>query len=343
MKKNARAFLAKTLGSDFLESLGTSLSKSEVYKQGTRTVTDTDDLFQGLQIVPRTLLNLLVRELSPMQIDEIKEIPIPSRDDTFIRVNKLERDSYSGQVFQRNVKIGDFLNRSLPGLGLVLMTMLELYSMDELEKEPSISEDKQSEINRIIDERLNLHSLVNKVVDGKMQQKDAIQQLLMARLTEEFVKEKTDHEQTRTKLAATGVAALGYVKPGEVKQGDYAHSASLDDVMRLKQKSDEAPKVIILEPKKSRPLSEFIENRKKKLGKKEFSIEMAKSETVDCPDCSQTVFNKSGISACLCYGQDMGRKVFLKKTEDGIKISFPKSWSPENIEMLLEVLRRKNG
>src|SRR5271157_2094248 len=108
MKKNAEAFLLKTLGSDFLESLGASLSKSEIFKPGTRTVTNTDDLFQGLQIVPRTLLNLLVRELSPMQIDDIKEIHIPGQEDTFVRVSKLERDSYSGQVFQRNVKINDF-------------------------------------------------------------------------------------------------------------------------------------------------------------------------------------------------------------------------------------------
>ena len=190
MKKNAEAFLSKTLGSDFLESLGETLSKSEVFKIGTKTVTDTNDLFQGLTIVPRTLLNLLVRELSPMQIDDIKEIHIPGLEDTFVRVSKLERDSYSGQIFQKNVKINDFMHRSLPGLGLVLMTVLELYNFEDLDKEQSVSTDKHVEINRIIDERLNLHSLVNKVVDGKMQQKDAIQQLLMARLTEEFKKEK---------------------------------------------------------------------------------------------------------------------------------------------------------
>src|ERR1700678_3028539 len=147
MKKNAEALILKTLGSDFFESLSDSLSKSEVFKPGSKTVTDTNDLFQGLQIVPRTLLNLLVRELSPMQIDEIKEIVIPGKEDTFIRVNKLERDSYSGQVLQRNVKIGDFLNRSLPGIGLVLMTLLELYNFEDLEKESSISQDKHSEIN----------------------------------------------------------------------------------------------------------------------------------------------------------------------------------------------------
>ena len=286
-----------------MESLGSTLSKSEIFKPGTRSITDTNDMFQGLQIVPRALLSLLVRELSPMQIGETKEIEIPGQEKTIVSTTKNERDQFSGQVFQNNVKINDFINRSIPGLGLVLMSVLQLYSMDELEKEPSVSQDKQSEINRIIDERLNLHSLVNKVVDGKMQQKDAIQQLLMARLTEEFRKEKVVAPKEEPKPAA----------------------------------------VIILQPKKSRPLSDFVENRKKKLGKKEFNIEMAKSEMVDCPDCGQNIFNGSGISSCLCYGNDMGRKVFIKKTEDGIKVSFPKSWSAENIEMLLEVLRRKNA
>jgi hypothetical protein len=107
---------------------------------------------------------------------------------------------------------------------------------------------------------------------------------------------------------------------------------------------EKAPVIIVLKPeKKSLPLASFVENRKKKLTKKEFSIEMAKSEVVNCPDCRQTIFSNSGISSCICFGNDMGKKVYLKKTEDGIKISFPKSWNPENIEMLLEVLRSKNN
>lgn len=302
MKKNAVAFLSKALGGDFLESLGSSLSKSEVFKIGTKTVTDTEDLFQGLTIVPRTLLNLLVRELSPMQIDDIKEIHIPGLEDTFIRVSKLERDSYSGQVFQKNVKINDFMHRSLPGLGLVLMTVLELYNFEDLDKEQSISADKHSEINRIIDERLNLHSLVNKVVDGKMQQKDAVQQLLMARLTEEFAKEKA------------------IAKP----------------------KEEPKPVVIVLQPKK-RPLSDFVENRKKKLGKKEHFIQMQKSEQVSCPDCGNIIFSEGAYSGCICFGSD-DKKLYIKKSEDGIKVRFGKSWDKENIEMLLEVLRgNKNG
>jgi len=311
MKKNAEIFLAKTLGDDFLESLGSSLSKSEVFKPGSKTITDTNDLFQGLQIVPRALLSLLCRELAPMQIGDTKEIRIPGKEDTVVSTTKHERDSYSGQVIQNNVKINDFLHRSLPGIGLVLMTVLELYNFEDLEKEPTSTPDKHAEIQRIIDERMNLHSLVNKVVDGKMQQKDAINQLLMDKLSQLY-KEQEQIKQDHKEIMA----------PKEEPK----HTA-----------------VIVLQPKK-RPLSDFVENRKKKLNKKEFSIEMTKSEVVDCPDCGQTVFNNTGISACLCFGNDMGRKVFLKKTEDGIKVSFPKSWSAENIEMLLEVLRgNKNG
>jgi hypothetical protein len=41
-------------------------------------------------------------------------------------------------------------------------------------------------------------------------------------------------ERERVRLAGCGVAALGYVKDDEMKPGDYGHSASLDDVLRLR-------------------------------------------------------------------------------------------------------------
>jgi hypothetical protein len=338
MKKNAKIFLSKTLGDDFLESLGTSLSKSEVYKQGTRTVTDTNDLFQGLQIVPRALLGLLVRELSPMQIGDTKEIKIPGKEDTIIITTKHERDSYSGQVLQNNVKINDFLHRSVPGLGLVLMTMLELYDVDGFEEAPA-SKVNESEINRIIDERLNLHSLINKVVDGKMMQRDAVQQLLMAKLNEEIVKEKKKNKD---------IAEVRAMQEKSTPQSDeyfrgMTNGLEVANTIANEKEPEfvEHSKVIPLVPKKSRPLSEFVENRKKKLNKKEFSIEMKKGESFDCPDCGNLIFNESGFSSCICFG-DVG-KVYLKKSEDGFKVSFSKSWDADNIEMLLEVLRGKKN
>ncbi len=89
--------------------------------------------------------------------------------------------------------------------------------------------------------------------------------------------------------------------------------------------------------KKKRPLESFLEDRKKP---KEFSIHMAKGETFECSDCRQNIFDGNSLTPCICYG-DSG-KIFLKKTENGIKVRFSKNWDIENIEMLLEVLQRKN-
>lgn len=308
MKKNAEYFLKSTLGDDFLESLGDSLSKSEIYKQGTRTITDTNDLFQGLQIVPKALLSLLIRELSPMQIGDTKEIKIPGKEDTIVITTKHERDSFSGQVLQNNVKISDFLHRSIPGLGLVLLSILELYDAEDLGAEISpVNSAKEAEINRIIDERMNLHSLINKVIDGKLMHRDAIQQLLLSKLSqlsEEHKEISKEHEEMS------------------------------------KPKEESKPTVILLAPKK-RPLEEFVENRKKKLSKKEHFIQMEKSETVSCPDCGNSIFSNGLYSGCICFGDN--KKLHIKKSEDGYKISFGKGWDAENIEMLLEILRNKTN
>jgi hypothetical protein len=40
-------------------------------------------------------------------------------------------------------------------------------------------------------------------------------------------------------------------------------------------------------------------------------------------------------------GQDQNRKIWIKKSEDGIQIKFSRGWDPENAEMLLETLRAK--
>jgi len=97
---------------------------------------------------------------------------------------------------------------------------------------------------------------------------------------------------------------------------------------------------MIEEPKKKRPLTEFLEKSKKK---HEYSVVMAKGENADCPDCGKNIFNGKVFSGCVCFGDDMERKVFIKKEKDGIKVRFSKGWDEENIEMLLEVLRKKHG
>jgi hypothetical protein len=257
-------------------------------------------------------MGLLIRELVPMEVGETKEIKIPIEKDTLLRATKHERDSLSGELIQDNKKIAEFLHRSIPGIGLVLLSALELYNLDDLEKPEVVEENTQIKIQSLIDERLALHDLIGQVVDKKVMHKEAIHQLVLAKLTEAI---KLVDEKARMAEAKAEIACIN---------AGQAQKLAQENEVKLK--------------KKPSPVQQFLEKRK---SKKEFSIVMAKSETIQCPDCKASIFDKTGFNCCLCYGSDMGRKVFLKKTENGIKVSFPKSWDPENIEMLLEVLKKK--
>ena len=72
MAFNSEHFLSKTLGKDFFESL----VKVELWKPGTRTTVDHEEIKTALMIVPRTIMALLIRELTPMTIGETKEIKL---------------------------------------------------------------------------------------------------------------------------------------------------------------------------------------------------------------------------------------------------------------------------
>lgn len=376
MSNRGNEFLDKTLGEDFLESL----CKVELWKPGTRTTLDHEEIKTALQIVPRTVMAMLIRELSPMNIGDAKDIPLFISPDAKMRVAKNERDVYSGDIVQDNRKIAEFKYRSLPSVGLVILSTFELYDIDTLHGHQHIEvpEDAESKIQKLIDERLMMHDLINRVVDHKLIQKEAVHQLVLSRLTQELSTEKEEAEKARIQLAATGVAALGYATQEDTKPGDPGHSASFDDVAKLykehaklKQDITDVAKVakqsadyseymrglanglvvadsvankkepdFVEAPKKGSPLKNFLDSKKKK---KEFSVRLSKGEAVHCPDCDKNIFDGKIFSGCVCLGDDMEKKVFIKKTEDGIKVRFSKGWDQENIEMLLEVLRRKNG
>lgn len=310
MAFNADYFLGKTLGKDFFESL----TKFELWKPGTRTTIDHEEIKTALMIVPRTIMALLIRELTPMQLGDTKEIQLPvgSKSQTMVRLTKHERDVYSGEVFEDNKVLVDFKYRSIPGLGLVIMSAFELYDTEKLaeEHEQAPSEDITQKVQHLIDERLALHDLIGQVVDKKIAERDAIKQLLMAKISEALpVKEeepKIDHNE--------------FFKPV-----DLAAPMNKSSV------------------KKESPLKGFLEERKGKTKPVEFPIQMAKNEHVHCPDCKKDIFNGEMFSGCVCLGDDRDKKIYIKKTEDGVKIRFGRGWDHENIEMLLEVLRSKRG
>ncbi len=332
MASNADFFLNKTLGKDFMESL----NKFELWKPGTRSTVDHEEIRTALQIVPRTILSLLIKELSPMTIGETKEVQLMLPGNAMMRVTKHERDVFSGDIEQENKKVVDFKFRSLPGIGLVIMSAFELYDQANLINTPAVEPEAASKIHKLIDERMALYDLVGKVVDKKLMEKEAIEKLLMMKLTEALaVKDK--------KLDK--VAEIAKIQE-ETTPNPNEYHRGMTNGLKVAESivTDQEPK--FLEPKKpkgSKQLKEFFEKREKKLKKNEYNIQMMKGEQVNCPDCGKNIFDGQVFAGCICLGDNMESKLFIKKTEDGVRVRFGKGWDSENIEMLLEVLRRKRG
>jgi len=296
--------LKSILDDEFLESLAKS---ADLYKIGSNTVLDPEEIRIGLKVVPRVVMSMLISELSPMEINSHKDIRLPFGKEAYVTANKNAADDYTGSVYSDNKLVYSFMNRSIPGLGIILLSTFELYDMEELSK-PSPNDDIDRKVQKLIDERMELHSLVGRVVEDKIAQREAIHKMMMMKL----------NEAVQAPIAALPPMPIPQ-KPLEIKAEDVA-------------KKETSKKIL--------PLKKFLDRKKKP---KEYHVEIAKSETRDCDSCGQVIFGASGYSGCLCMGQDQHRKIWLKKSNDGVQLRFSRGWSEDNIELLLETLRGKNG
>jgi hypothetical protein len=301
--------LKSILDDDFLEILAKS---ADLYKIGSNSILDPEEIRIGLKVVPRAVMSMLISELEPMELNSHKEIQLPFGKMAKINVNKNAADDYTGSVYDNNKLVYDFKNRSIPGLGIILLSTFELYNMEELSKPKKVEEDLDRKVQKLIDERMELHSLVNRVVEDKMAQREAIHKLMMVKLNEAI---KTSSIATPIMTHPVAIPSIA-TKPLDIKPSDITKKEAAS--------------------KKGSPLKGFLERKKKP---KEYDVEIAKSESANCPDCGQVIYGMGVFSCCICYGTDQNRKIWLKKSDDGIKLKFSRSWSPENIEMLLEVLR----
>lgn len=293
------------------EFLGTLAKSADLYKIGTNSVLDPEEIRIGLKVVPRAVMSMLISELSTMEINCHKDIQLPFGKEAYMAVNKNASDDYTGSVYSNNKLVYDFKNRSIPGLGIILLSTFELYDMEELSKPQKDSDDIDSKVQKLIDERMQLHSLVGHVVEEKLAQREAIHKIMMTKLSEAIKPAIATKSVAIQPIATKSIE----IKPEDISKKEAA-------------------------PKKGSPLKEFMARKKKP---KEYRVEMAKSETINCPDCGQTIFGEvSGFAGCICYGQDQHRKIWLKKTEDGVQIKFSRGWDQDNIEQLLETLRSKN-
>lgn len=197
MNNRPDSLIKKMLGEDFFEIL----NKSDVYKMYNRTVTGLDEMSTGLKIVPRAVMSFIISNLSHMQNDDNKDLELPFAPDCHLQVVKKGPDVFSGFIYSKGKKINEFTNRSIPGIGLVLMTTFELYDTEEL-KDSRQKEEKTfdvSKLQEIIDERLRLHSLVSRVVDQKIAQRDAVDILVKEKLAQALKEKDIEHEDLKYK------------------------------------------------------------------------------------------------------------------------------------------------
>lgn len=306
-------FLNNILDDEFVTNLAKS---ADLYKIGSNSILDPEEIRIGLKVVPRAVMSMLISELSQMPINSSKRIQLPFGQNAWMDVNKNAADDYTGSVYGTNKLVYDFKNRSIPGLGIILLSTFELYDMEELTKAPEVlSLQPDEKIQRIIDERMEMHSLIARVVDNKLAEREAIHKLMMDKLTEAL---KNPIATVPPSIATNTVAIHPIATPIEVKSSDIV-------------KKEIA--------KKQLPLKKFLDRKKPK----EYHVQMAKSETVDCDSCGKTIFGNNSFSSCICFGENMCSKIWIKKTDTGLDIKFSNNWTVDNIEMLLETLRGKNG
>ena len=175
--------VSELLGDDFYEEL----NKFELIKQNTQTAVDPEEVETALRIVPKAVMAWLIKNLGEMQISESKELKLPfsKADGASLQLTKIDNDVYSGEINKDGQKVTKFLYRPLPSIGLILLTTFEMYDIDTLSQyhaQPKAESETENKVQALIEERIALKDLVNKVVDKKMAERDAVEAMVLNRL-----------------------------------------------------------------------------------------------------------------------------------------------------------------
>lgn len=300
MKQKDVKLVKSILGDDIFDEL----KKSAIYKPETKTALDPEEIRVALEIVPRSVLSFLFSNLKYHDVNAVIDLDLPWSWNAKLHVNKLGADNYSGEITKDGKRLYEFQHRSMPSIGLILLSVFELYDVDLLNEikshkpEEKPADDRMERLQDIIDQRLSMNNLVRDVVDKRISEREAINKLIQDRLA--------DH------------IAEVQVKTEEPKEP-----------------------VLAMEDNSKSKLRQFLENQEKKRSE---SIGMDKSEDIKCPDCKTVIYKKetTDIVPCVCYGEHMAKPIKITKTEDGkVKIKFPKTFDIDNIEMLLEALKKQ--
>lgn len=335
-------FLKKYLGENFEKDLIKS-ETGAILKPGANIGVLPQEMYISMQIVPRTVISLLVQHLKPLKAGQICDIPWPADNGRMhnIHINKISNDLYSGEITGEGSVLAKFGYRSLPAVGLVIMSTYELYDKETNKQDlqnPDIDYDK---VQKIIDERIRMQALVEEVVNKKLSEKEALQQLITQKIQDylrsaETVKQSTLEPEQKSDMVETDDEMDEDVEASEDDLSD-ADSEDIEELDIDNEALEDIEEADEPQAKKSK-LKEFMDNKVKKAEK---SIFFTKKE-ISCPDCDKKLY-KGGdsFSLCLCYGEFYGQDLKIKKSNNQYTFKFPKQFGLENAEMLLMAIKSK--
>lgn len=313
------------LGDDIFDVIKKSEISSGIFKQSTKTAVDPEEIKIALQIVPRAILSFLISHLKPLEIGGILDVELPFCEGQ-LHVNKLTHDVYGGYIVCKGKKEAEFKYRSLPSIGLIILSTFELYDMADIgnigHEVKESEEDKYKKLQDLIDERLKLKCLIQSVVDQRISEREAIKQLIADKLAEQveaLQEEESEEEQE---------------EEGDV-EGEPLES---EDELNIEIKDESGETMEELSKNKKSKLKQFLEGREKKRQEK---IELDKNDEIGCPDCGTDLYKgENYFKLCVCYGDFHNKEIKFKKSKDGkIKFKFPKSFDIDNVEMLLDAIK----
>jgi len=316
MDKNITV-LKKLLGEDIFDEM----KKSEIYKPETRTAVDLDEIKIALEVVPKAVMAFLIQNLKHLKAGDNLDLPlyfVEGYDQVpNLHVNKISRDVYSGDITCLGKRITDFKYRTLPGIGLIVLSTFELYEVEESKKDNNSSCESGEDLSRMIDERIRLNSLIRNVCEEKMSEREAIQNMINHRISEKFSEEEMDEDECEDEC-----------------EDEFQPLEESEDIEIL----DESGENIMDSSSKKSKLREFLDTREHKRKEK---VELEKNENISCPDCASSLYKgEDHFKLCICFGDNYNKEIKFTKSEDGrVVFKFPKKFDTDNVELLLEAIK----
>ena len=305
MNKGQKNFLDGCLGAGSCELL----SKA-IHREGFTVNFDQVEQYLAMLAVPHTILawvNSVCRQLAD---GGNREFDIPGHGSKLL-LNKIANDIYSGQIVEDGKVLHRFSNLTIPQLAGNIMTALEMY--EDLDAKVSGHKAVMEVIAPLIEKLVAAHAApapVQIVINAAPAAQPAPVVVPSLVQTPPVMKEEPKAaEETSESSSST------------ISKSEPTQHTNMQDEAKL---SETARKIV----------------------QKAIGTRMTKAEMeVRCPDCGGQEFKGEKFVGCICMG-DLATEANLKvlKSEDGnFRIEFGRGWDQDNIEMLLEILKRKQN